>query len=140
MKKYLSVIMLTVICILGCSCRYAPPGDVSNVKITSVQSEIYSEEDVYSAIDVIKDYFSVFRNCTLQEIGYAGDDEYWLSQMQECKVVYDADEVMILISKFYSGEQGADTGLNSDFTYGNYIWVLARNENGQWEHKDHGYF
>ena len=140
MKKYLSVIMLTVICILGCSCRYAPPGDVSNVQITSVQSEIYSEEDINSAIDVIKDYFSrVCLGCTLQEIGYAGDDEYWLSRMQEWKIKYDADEVIILISKFYSDEPGEDTGMRPHLTYGNYQWRLARNEGGQWEHKDHGY-
>ena len=139
MKKYLSIIMLTVICIFGCSCYYTSPGDVSNVKITSVKSDIYSEEDINSAVDVVKDYFKGFRNCTLQEVGYVGDDEPWLSDMQELEEKYDVDEVIILISKFYSDEPGEDTGLSTHLTYGNYQWILARNEGGQWEHKDHGY-
>ncbi len=140
MKKYLSIIMLTVICIFGCSCYYTSPGDVSNVKITSVKSDIYSEEDINSAVDVVKDYFKGFRNCTLQEVGYVGDDEPWLSDMQELEEKYDVDEVIILISNFYSGEHGEDIGLEPNFPYLNYIWILERNKGGQWEHKSHGYY
>ena len=53
MKKYF-VVLMSVLCMLGlCACG----GSVGNVKTHTVDSKVYTDADIASAIDVIKKEF-----------------------------------------------------------------------------------
>lgn len=52
---------------------------------------------------------------------------------------YGADEVIILESSFETDGKGGDGSLNPNDTYTGWQWILARDNNGKWQHKDHGY-
>ncbi len=133
MKRLFVLIML--ITLIFTACDY---GDVGNVKIIEVESTIYTDRDINQAISVIKNYFRItFTGCQLLEIGYMGDECY--DEMQEWAEQYDADECILLTSDFYVGPDGGDGSLNPDSTYEDWNWILVRNKNGKWEHKDHGY-
>ena len=71
MKK----ILCSILCILLCISLTACGGNVNEVNIRNVDSEIYSEDDINAAIDtIIKEFNSSWNGCTLTEIYYAGDD------------------------------------------------------------------
>lgn len=112
-------------------------GNVENVEIKSVGSNIFSEGDIESAINTTIAYFKAeFSGCTLTEIIYAGDEkkefEYLASQ-------YNVDEVIVLVSSFDVDFSGGDGSLNPNSTYSNWKWILIRDQGGQWKHFDHGY-
>lgn len=113
-------------------------GNAKNVKITDYSSEIYSDDEIESAIDVAIDYFEKnFEGCTLTEITYLGDDK--LDDWQEFAERNHADDVIVLVSTFEVGASGGDGSLNPNSTYEDWNWVLVRTDGGQWRHVDHGY-
>ena len=83
-----------------------------------VTSNIYSYDDITSAINTVIEYFNEnFKGCTLKEIYYAGDNENY----------------------FKVDGSGGDVSLNTNSTYKDWIWLLVRNKQGEWKHVDHGY-
>ena len=134
MNKLIRIIACMLLVLLTAGCR----GNVSDVKVLEYKSDIYSEEEIEEAIEVVKKYFrSEFSGCTLTEITYAGDDkilsyEVWATRN-------DADEVIVLISSFDVDASGGDGSLNPNSTYSNWSWILARRNGEKWQHVDHGY-
>ena len=113
-------------------------GDISDVKTHHVDSEMYSQDDIESAIDVIKEYFKKgWSGCTLKEIYYAGDEIS--AANKEFADRNNADEALVLLSSFYVDSSGGDGSLNPDSTYENWNWILVRTNGGEWKHVDHGY-
>ena len=113
-------------------------GDVSNVEIIPMESEIYSNEEINSAINVILERFKEnYNGCSLLEIEYIGDeknDEYidWAERNNK-------SEVIVFISDFKVAPNAGDGILNSDSEYKGYRWILVRNENENWTYADCGY-
>ena len=113
-------------------------GNVRGVKTHHVDSEMYSQDDINSAIDTIKKEFkNDWKGCTLTEIYYAGDD--CSKDHQDWTDRNNADEVIVLLSSFDVDSSGADGSLNPNSTYDNWNWILVRTNGGQWQHVDHGY-
>ena len=134
MKK-LRLVLLELICIFG---LVGCGGNVSSVEITDYSSEIYTDVEIESAIDVTLDYFKKeFEGCTLTEITYLGDEE--LSGYQEFADRNDAEDVIVLVSTFDVDDSGGDGSLNPNSTYRNWKWILVRTDGGKWVHVDHGY-
>lgn len=136
MNKFLCVILSVLLVISLSACG----GIVAiNLKTRDINSEIYSQEDIESAIDVIKKEFKAdcWDGCTLTEIYYAGDEIS--EENQEYADRYNAEEVLVLLSSFDVGSSGGDGSLNPNTTYENWNWILVRTNNGEWEHVDHGY-
>ena len=134
MKKIIAL-LLTLVSLLS---LVACGGDVKNVKILDYSSEIYTDDEIKSAIDVTLDYFKKnFEDCSLIEITYLGDDE--LDGWQDFAERNNADDVMVLVSSFKVGASGGDGSLNPNDTYRNWKWILVRTDGGKWEHVDHGY-
>lgn len=136
MKKIIALCLALILVLSTVGCN---KGNVNNVNITDWEhSEIYSDEDIQSAITVVMDYFkSEFEGCTLTSISYPGDssaDEFieWAEQ-------YEADEAIVLYSSFDVDASGGDGSLNPNSTYNDFKWILTRSENGPWKHKTHGY-
>lgn len=134
MKNFISLIMIFALTFSLCSCK----GKVSNVKVIDKGSEIYSKEDISSAINIIKkEFHDNWDGCTLKEISYAGDD--FIPENQEFADRNNADEVIVLTSSFYVDETGGDGSLDPNSTYDHWQWILVRNKDGQWKYVDHGY-
>ena len=93
-------------------------GNVKDVKTTDCLSEIYSDAEIESAIDVAINYFKKnFEGCTLTEISYLGDDK--LNDWQEFAERNHADDVIVLVSTFQVDASGGDGSLNPNSTYSN---------------------
>ena len=134
MKKIVCT-MLGILLVFSLS---ACGGNVRGVKTHHVDSEMYSQDDINSAIDTIKKEFkSDWKGCTLTEIYYAGDD--CSKDHQDWADRNNADEVIVLLSSFDVDSSGADWSLNPNSTYDNWNWILVRTNGGQWQHVDHGY-
>lgn len=134
MKKiaHITLCTLLVLCLSACG------GNIRGVKTHNVDSEMYSPDEINSAIDTIKKEFKRnWKGCTLTEIYYAGDD---LSKThQDWADRNNADEVIVLLSSFDVDSSGGDGSLNPNSTYDGWNWILVRTDNGQWQHVDHGY-
>jgi len=134
MKRILSVTLLfaAMLTISGCN------SNIKNVEIIDVESEIYSDTEIKSAIDTVEEYFkSNFEGCTLTMIKYAGDDQNKASDKWAKQ--YDAEKAIVLLSSFDVDSSGGDGSLNPNSKYDNWQWILVENESGTWEHVDHGY-
>lgn len=100
--------------------------------------QMYSQEEINSAIDVIKKEFKRdWNGCTLKEISYTGDKVS--KEHQEFAERYNADEAIVLVSTFDVDESGGDDSLNPNSTYTDWNWILVRKNGGKWKHVDHGY-
>lgn len=134
MKKIKYVILCILIAIGLTACG----GDVSNAKTRNVGSEIYSQEEIDDAVEVIiKEFKSSWKGCTLTDIYYAGDDR--IEDYQDWAERNNADEVIVLGSSFDVDSSGGDGALNPDSTYSDWNWILVRKSGGAWKHVDHGY-
>ena len=108
-------------------------GDASNVRVLERQSSLYSQEEIESAIEVIKrDFENDWNGCTLNTIYYAGD-EVCADETRDRGV-----KTIVLMSDFTTGNYDFGS-LNTNYTYTNWSWILIENEHGCWEHIDHGY-
>lgn len=143
--KRISALFICIILILSlCAC-----GDVSRVQVIDVPSQLYTQEDIRAAIEVIKsDFAKDWDHCSLLSIQYAGDElmtERYDGGRNEFEIwteLYDADEAIILISDFYvspAAEYDFENTLAVDTTYENWKWILVRDKGGTWRHVDHGY-
>ena len=113
-------------------------GDVSNAKIIRVESEIYSNEEINSAIDVILEEFKEnYNGCSLLEIKYIGDEKN--NDYIDWATRHNKSEVIVFISNFKVGPNAGDGVLNPNSEYEGYSWILVRNENENWTYADCGY-
>ena len=134
MKRTLSVTLslAAMLTISGCN------SNIKNVEIIDVDSEIYSDTEINSAIDTVEEYFkSNFEGCTLTMLKYAGDDQNKASDKWAKQ--YDAEKAIVLLSSFDVDSSGGDGSLNPNSKYDNWQWILVENESGTWEHVNHGY-
>lgn len=130
--------MALLICSVFILVLWACGGNVRNVNIKEVDSDLYSTDDIHSAIDVITDDFDrEWNGRTLKQIYYAGDEV--TKEYQEWTERYDKDEVIVLLSSFYVNSSGGDGSLNPNSTYNDWNWILVRDSEGNWQHVDHGY-
>lgn len=121
-----------VVAFAGCG---DSPGRVSDVKVTIEPSSIYSEEDIQAAVTEAEEYFSEnFNGCEMLEIAYPGDD--LTLREQEYR---ESEDVIVLISSFRVGMFGGDGSLNHNETYEDWLWILEKDKDGNWNHVDHGY-
>lgn len=134
MKKII-IFLVSVVIIINLS---ACGGNVKNVKVIDVESEIYTSDDINSAIEtIVKEFDKDWKGCTLKEIYYAGDETS--KNYQDWADRNNADEVIVLLSSFDVDSSGGNGSLNPNSTYDGWNWILVRNRGGQWKHVDHGY-
>ena len=123
-------------------------GDVSKVKIVYGVSEIYSREDMDSAITIIKEMFSRWDGCELHTIRYT-DDDYcntkenieWLNELAQSRG-YEPNftQSIAFFSNFHSPKyENHNTTFNTDSEYEDWSWYLARTNGGKWKLITFGY-
>lgn len=128
-KLYKIILCLLLIMCVGCQRK--------EVKERTIYSDIYTEDEIQGAVDVIKKEFSKeWKGCTLKEIYYAGDDqELFTSYAKQ----YQGEEAIVLKTNFHTNYFAWKIGLNSNCDYEDYQWIFVRNKNGKWKHVDGGY-
>ena len=139
MKKK-TLIFLLAFCIIAVTAGLwvsGNRGNVSNVQRTIGESTVYSQQEIQDAMDVTETYFRKnFEGCKLLELTY---DAKHRPEEMEWEETYGVDQVILLTSSFYVKPNGGDGSLNQDDTYHGWKWILARNDQDKWEHRDHGY-
>ncbi len=138
MKKKIVAILLCGTMFLGITGCGKNGGNIENVKIKEISSEIYSQKDIKSAINTItKEFNDTWNGCTLKEIYYAGDK--MSLDYQDWADRNNKEVVIVLLSKFDVDSSGGDSSLNPYSTYDDWKWILVRNKGESWIHVDHGY-
>ncbi len=129
MKKL--IVILVILSLLICGC-----GKVSDVQIEIGESQLYSENEIRQAADlVIRQFQKGFESCVLLNIRY--DEEESLQRASDWAEQYGAKEAIVLYSDFLVIGSRNPT-LNSNSKYENWSWILVRN-GGNWELKTWGY-
>ncbi len=138
MKKFVVLCFILMLSLGLCACLNDTGGNVSDVQIINVPSEIYSQAEIDSAIQLVKNDFATddWHGCTLKELYYAGDSI--TKDAQKRASLYKGDEVMVLMSSFYVDSSGGDT-FNPNSTYDRWNWILVRTSKGSWRLVDTGY-
>ena len=115
-KIYKIILCLLLIMCVGCQRK--------EVKVRTIYSDIYTEEEIQEAIDVIKKEFSKdWKGCTLKEIYYAGDDKaLFISYAKQ----YQGEEAIVLKTNFHTNYFAWKIGLNSNCDYEDYQWIFDK--------------
>ncbi len=97
-------------------------------------SKIYSDKEINEGMEVVKEFFEEnIESSTLTSIGYAGD-QITLQWDKNTK----PGKIMIINASFDTGTFGVSPTVNKNTTY-DWSWILVKDENGHWQHKNHGY-
>jgi hypothetical protein len=119
-------------------CLVACVGNISNVESPAVDSQVYSQEEIEQAMQVIeKEFKQNWSGCTLKELYYAGDT--MCLEYSEVAGSFESDEILVLLSSFDDDASGKDGSLNLDSTYTTWKWILARRQNEDLSLVDVGY-
>ena len=107
-------------------------------------SELYTEADIDSALDVVLAEFGTWDGCTLKKIAFMGDeacnaDELaYVNELREAQMPDEAefDQALVLTSEFHSpsAEQAENTAWEPDTDYRDWTWHLGRTgADGSWK-------
>lgn len=144
-----AVVSLLTLFISFCCNATEAAGDISKVRIDYGVSEIYTQEDMDSAIEIIKEKFSRWDGCELHSIRYT-DDDYcnieknikWMNDLAEGQG-YEPNftQCIAFFSSFHSPKSDEDnkTTFNTDSEYEDWSWYLARTDGGEWKLMTFGY-
>jgi hypothetical protein len=133
MKKLLSVLLIFVLIISLTAC-----GNGIGAVTPKYSSDVHSKEDIETAIRVATYYFiKEFDGCQLLTITYGGDD--MLENHKEFVPSGKIEDVIVLVSSFYVSPNGGDGSLNQNDIYTGWKWIIVKDSDGNWVHKDHGY-
>lgn len=141
-KKNKFIMVAISVCIIGIIFYFLNTymvGNIDNVNESLVKSEVYSEEEIKEAMNIVKKNFKKdFKGCTLTDLWYGegitrNEEEGWAKQ-------YNAEEAIVLLSNFDVDSSGGSSGaLNPNTTYKQWKWILVRNKlNKKWELKTSG--
>ena len=133
MKRLLAMLLVLALALSGCG-----RGDISDTRMVIGESRLFHQWEIESAMETAMEHFRrEFDGCTMTEIEYNEDKSE--SASAEWARRYEADEAIVLYSSFEVGESGGDGSLNPNSTYGNWQWVLTRDDGGEWTLRTWGY-
>lgn len=139
MKNKIHMAVLLLLAILAAVIFFSRQGgDVRIVRRDIGSSEKYSQEELEEAMDTVEGHFRrEFDGCTLITLTY--DEAVSERTAAGWSDHYDADEAVVLQSRFYVDASGGDGGFNPDTYYDNWQWVLTRDAGGKWTLQTWGY-
>ncbi len=133
------LILLLFIIFSICSCNNNS-GDSSQVTKIIPNSNIYTKQDIENAMNVVTDYFKNaegFQYCTLTELCY--DEKISSEESAAWAKQYEAEQAIVLLSKFDVSSSYKSGGLEANKTYQNFKWVLVRSGQEIWILETWGY-
>ena len=130
MKKLFVLLMAFLLALPFCLSAAAQESETGAI-IDLGESEIFSQEDLQSAVDAILAEFSTWEGTEMHLITYAGDEQS-LSELEYVQKHYEEgyDEVAVFLSAFRSPkEQYGAWEADEEYTYS---WCAARKDKGEW--------
>ena len=128
MKKLLAVsLTIMILGTLG-GCGKQDTQEPPKVEIDYGNSELYTQEDMDAAIQVIEAEFATWEGCELHSLAYGGD--------AACSD--ENIECILFSSSFHSPVEQRDAW-NADTEYEGLQWWLGRSDGGAWELVTCGY-
>jgi len=110
---------------------------VKSITVDYKNSDIYSQEEIKSAVECVKDDFKSLHGCKLYSLSYAGDEQVQRETAYRLERESQYEEYILIDSVFRSPIFGGG-GWNSDDIY-TWHWILGRNAGGEWVVIDKGY-
>jgi len=151
-KTMLCLISASVMIFVMSACGTKTTGPAPEVAIDLGSSSLYTQEELNTAILLIKDKFATFAGCELHSIRYAGDDANneenleWLNSLREVRSNIPPEDVgkqyvqvAEFLSNFHSPVEEGPYAWELDMEYKDYQWWLGRLEDGRWEIVSWGY-
>jgi len=151
-KTMLCFISASVMIFVMSACGTKTTGPAPEVAIDLGSSSLYTQEELNTAILLIKDKFATFAGCELHSIRYAGDDANneenleWLNSLREVRSNIPPEDVgkqyvqvAEFLSNFHSPVEEGPYAWELDMEYKDYQWWLGRLEDGRWEIVSWGY-
>ena len=132
MNRILSLSLIFVLLLALTSC-----GTLNFVDIEEFSSDIYTANDVTSAMEVVLEYFMDQKDRILLKLSYAGDAE--LADHKDWADRNGADEVIVFLTDYYVSCFSDTPTQNTASTYENWSFILVRSDGGEWEIVDQGY-
>ena len=99
-------------------------GDVDEVGIKEVASELYTAAELEDGIDAVLDYFKKgYGGCSLWELEYVGDENLETYKMAALR--NGTDKVMAFSTVFNVTLAGENSSLVAGSVYSDYVFILA---------------
>ena len=142
MRKNTLIMLCLVFALILAGCGSSP---TSSAKINYGESDIYTEEDMNSAIEVIKEKINSMEGIKLHSLSYSSDNTCntvdnvaWMIDLAEANEENEVFTQCIMFeSSFRSPEQGGGAwAADEEYTWS---WWLARSEGGEWKLMTWGY-
>ena len=132
MKKLISLVLLCALLLSLTSC-----GTLNFVDIEEFSSEIYTDRDITSAMEVVLEDFQGKNDRILLKLSYAGDGA--IADYADWAVRNNADDVIVFLTDYYISFFSDTPTQNAGSTYKNWGFILVRTRGGEWEIVDQGY-
>jgi len=151
-KTMLYLVSASIVIFALSACGAKTTGPAPEIAIDLGSSSLYTQEELNTAVLLIKDKFATFAGCELHSIRYAGDDANneenleWLNSLREVRSNIPPEDVgkqYVLVaeflSNFHSPVEEGPYAWEHDMEYKDYQWWLGRLETGRWEIVSWGY-
>ena len=132
MKRILPLFLLFVLLLSLTSC-----GTLNFVDIEEFSSEIYTDRDITSAMEVVLEEFQGKNDRILLSLSYIGDSK--ISDYRDWADRNGADEVIVFLTDYYLSFFSDTLTQNTASEYENWKFILVRTAGGEWEIVDQGY-
>ena len=153
MKKTIALLLAAMMLFALCACgakEEAPAGSEAEEAAQTVDygaSELYTTEEMDSAIALIRDQIGQWEGVELQNVRYAGDEAMteenlaWLNSLEGADSENPFTQVIEFVTDFHVSADIDQTvlTLEPDTDYTDYQWWLARTEGGEWQLMSMGY-
>ena len=151
-KTMICLVSTSVMIFVMSACGTKTTGTAPEVAIDLGSSSLYTQEELNTAVLLIRDKFATFAGCELHSIRYAGDDANnkenleWLNSLREVRsnippkdVGKRYVQVTEFLSNFHSPVEEGPYAWELDMEYKDYQWWLGRLDDGRWEIVSWGY-
>ena len=132
MKKTIAVLLLCALILSLTSC-----GTLNFVDIEEFSSEIYTDRDITSAMEVVLEEFQGKSDRILLSLSYIGDSN--ISDYRDWADRNGADDVIVFLTDYYVSFFSDTPTQNTASEYENWKFILVRTDGGEWEIVDQGY-
>ena len=132
MKRILPLFLLFALLLSLTSC-----GTLNFVDIEEFSSEIYTDRDITSAMEIVLEEFQGKSDRILLSLSYIGDSK--ISDYRDWADRNGADEVIVFLTDYYVSLFSDTPTQNIASEYENWKFILVRTNGGEWEIVDQGY-
>ena len=132
MKKALSLFLIFTLLLSLTSC-----GTLNFVDIEEFSSNVYTTQDITSAMEVVLEEFQGKKDRILLNLSYIGDAK--IADYKDWADRNGAGEVIVFLTDYYVSFFSDTPTQNTASEYENWKFILVRSSGGEWEIVDQGY-